>query len=151
MLDLADPDPDSSEVAALAKTYKIQVVNNQIYAKTRNYMSKEGTIISAKYRVILKESAIMPMIIQDAHLHGLGFMNHHQAVLKSGVISLNLKKLVKKCQSRCTRCRRICLLPSSNKESPDNTLVFSNLPPFSCIQLDVAGEFRLADIGLPWR
>ena len=48
-MDLADPDPDSSEVAALAKTYEIQVVNNQIYAKTRNYVSKEGTIISAKY------------------------------------------------------------------------------------------------------
>ena len=53
LLDLAAPDPDSPEVAALAKTYEIQVVNDQIYAKTRNYVSKEGNIISTKYRVIL--------------------------------------------------------------------------------------------------
>ena len=87
----------------------------------------------------------MEMIVEDAHLHGIGFLSHLQAVMKSGVVSLNVKKLVKKYQARCARCRRIRMLPSHNTETPDNTLVFSNLPPFACIQMDVAGYFELKD------
>ena len=76
-------------------------------------------------------------------MHNIGFLSHLQAVMKTGVVSLNIKKLIKRCQARCTRCRRIRLLPSNNTETPDNTMIFSNLPPFSCIQMDIAGDFKL--------
>jgi hypothetical protein len=145
LLDLAAPESGSAEIKALAKTYEVQMSGDKAYAKTRDYVTENGNVVSSKYRILSKDSKIMEMIVEDAHLHGIGFLSHLQSVLKSGVVSLNIKKIVKKHQARCARCRRIRMLPSQNTETPDNTLIFSNLPPFACIQMDVAGHFELKD------
>ena len=63
--------------------------------------------------------------------------------MKTGVVSLNIKGLIKRYQARCAPCRRIRLLPSNNLETPENSMLFSNSPPFSCTQMDIAGAFQL--------
>ena len=100
-----------SRTQGSCKTYEVQVVDDRAYAKTRDYVTEDGNIISSKYGIVSKDSKVMEMILEDAHLHRIGFLSHLQTVMKSGIVSLNGKKPVNGYQAHCIRrCRTRLLL-----------------------------------------
>ena len=143
LLDLAKP--DKSQIQVIAKNFSINVKDNAVYVKTRSYVDPERIVISNTYRLLDKESSIVRMIVHDHHIHGIGFLTHFNSILRKGFISVNLKKLIKKYQSKCVTCRKIRLLPSSSEQSPQNVLIYANGPPFASCKIDFAGEFYLKD------
>ena len=137
--------PGEKQIEGLKRKFAVESKDEAVFAETRAFVDPEGMIITKKYRVLDKKSPVIRLIINDIHMHGSGFLNHFNAVLREGYYAVNLKKIIKHFLSKCVTCRKFRLLPSSSEQSPQTTLIYANGAPFDSVQVDFAGEFFLQD------